>query len=128
MYRSCRGPPVLNPHQGLPLAEKILQQQRSHERLNGELAHILDSIRGIQDPESHLFKLIILHHNFIRPYMGLGGKTSAAASGITIEGPTWMTLIENAALLKRDKERKENQDKSTTPVENATLCEAPMAA
>ena len=45
-----------------------------HERFNWELADILDRIRGIRDPESHLFKLIILHHNFIRPHMGLAGR------------------------------------------------------
>ena len=72
-----------------------------HERFNGELADILDRIRGIRDPESHLFKMIILHHNFIRSHMGLGGKTPAAAAGIAIKGPPWITLIENAALLKR---------------------------
>ena len=81
-----------------------------HERFNGELADILDRIRGIRDPESYLFKLIILHHNFIRPHMGLGGKTPAAVAGIEIKGPPWITLIENAALLKRDKEHKENRD------------------
>ena len=63
------------------------------ERFNGELAHIFDSIRGIQDPESHRFKLIILHHNFIRPHMGLGGRTAVAAAGITIKDPPQMTLM-----------------------------------
>ena len=60
--------------------------------------------------------------------MGLGGKTPAAAAGIEIKGPPWITLIENAALLERDREHKENQDKSTTPIENAALREVPMAA
>ena len=82
---------------------------------NGELAHILDSISGIQDPESHRFKLIILHHNFIRPHMGLGWRTPAAAAGIKIKGPSWMTFIENAALLERDKKRKEDKDRPKTP-------------
>ena len=100
-----------------------------HERLNRELADILDGIKVIRDPESHLFKLIILHHNFIRPHMGLGGKTPAAAAGITIEGPQWMTLIENAALLKRDKEpSKENPDCLAAPAENAALRKVVMVA
>ena len=66
--------------------------------LDRELADILGIIRGIRDPESHPFGLIMLHHNFIRPHTGLGGKSPVA--GITIEGPPWMTPIENAALRK----------------------------
>ena len=68
------------------------------EMLDRELADILGIIRGIRDPESHPFGLIMLHHNFIRPHTGLGGK--APVAGITIEGPPWMTPIENAALRK----------------------------
>ena len=126
VFRSCRGMRPVHIRDCHWL--KKFYSNNGHERFNGELADILDRIRGIRDPESHLFKLIILHHNFIRPHMGLGGRTPAAAAGITIKGPPWMTLIENAALLERDKKSKENQDKSTTPIENAALREAPMAA
>ena len=126
VYRPCRGLRSIHIRDCHWL--KKFCSNNGHERLNGELADILDRIRGIQDPGSHLFKLIMLHHNFIRPHMGLGGKTPAAAAGIEINGPPWITLIENAALLERDRERKENQDKSATPIENAALREAPMAA
>ena len=125
VYRSCRGLRSIHIRDCHWL--KKFCSNNGHERLNGELAHIPDRIRRIRDPGSHLFKLIMLHHNFIRPHMGLDGKTPAAAAGITIKGQPWITLIENAALLKRNKERKENQD-STTPIENAALREAPMAA
>ena len=50
-----------------------------------------------------------------------------AAVGIAIKDPPWIALIENAALLKREKEHKENRD-SMTPMKNAALREAPMAA
>lgn len=70
----------------------------------------------------------MLHHNFVRPHMGLGGATPAAAARITIEGPSRMTSIGSAALRERDKKRKEDQDGQTTPAENAALREAPMAA
>ena len=55
--------------------------------------------------------------------MGLDGRTPAAAAGIKIKGPSWMTLMENAALRERDKKRKENKDGSKTPAENAALRE-----
>ena len=125
VYRSCQGLRSIHIRDCHWL--KKFCSNNGHERFNGELADILDRIRGIRDPESHLFKLIILHHNFIRPHMGLGGRTPAVAAGITIEGPTWMTLIENAALRERDKEHKENLDGPTTP-ENAALRKAAMAA
>ena len=39
-----------------------------------------------------------LFHNYIRPHMGLEGKTPAEACGIKIEGNNkWMTLIQNAS-------------------------------
>jgi hypothetical protein len=36
-------------------------------------------------------------HNFIRPHMGLEGKTPAEAAGIKVEGDNkWLTLMQNA--------------------------------
>jgi hypothetical protein len=38
-----------------------------------------------------------IYHNYIRPHMGLEGKTPAEACGIKIQGDNkWLTLIQNA--------------------------------
>ena len=38
-----------------------------------------------------------LYHNFVRPHIGLNGKTPAEACGIEIQGENkWKTLIQNA--------------------------------
>ena len=37
------------------------------------------------------------YHNYLRPHMGLNGKTPSEMCGVTIEGDNkWMTLIQNA--------------------------------
>jgi len=39
-----------------------------------------------------------LYHNYIRPHMGLDGRTPAEACGIEIKGNNkWLTLIQNAS-------------------------------
>jgi len=39
-----------------------------------------------------------MYHNYLRPHMGLNGKTPSEMCGITIEGDNkWMTLIQNAS-------------------------------
>jgi hypothetical protein len=40
-----------------------------------------------------------IYHNYIRPHMGLGGKTSAEVCGIEIRGKDkWITLIQYATI------------------------------
>ncbi len=42
------------------------------------------------------------HHNFIRPRMGLHGRTLSEALGIRVEGGNkWLTIIQNAAMAKQ---------------------------
>ena len=37
-------------------------------------------------------------HNYIRPHMGLNGKTPSEVCGIKVEGKNkWITLIQNAS-------------------------------
>lgn len=39
-----------------------------------------------------------MYHNFIRPHMGLEGKTPAEKCGVKINGNNkWLTLIQNAS-------------------------------
>ena len=68
------------------------------ERLNGELADRFKRARGINKEESLIFSIAIIHHNFIKPHSGIGGRTPAQAAGIHIQGDNvWLTLIQNAA-------------------------------
>ncbi|MGC1709867.1 MAG: hypothetical protein WA799_08730 [Nitrosotalea sp.] len=53
--------------------------------------------------DSPLLKGYQLYHNYVRPHMGLDGKTPAEVCGINIEGKNkWMTIIQNA---KKPKDR-----------------------
>ncbi len=47
--------------------------------------------------DSPILKGVQVYHNFIKPHMGLNGKTPAEAAGIKVEGENkWLTLIQNA--------------------------------
>ena len=44
--------------------------------------------------ESLIFRMAILHYNYIRPHDGIAYRTPAEAAGIDIQGADrWMTLI-----------------------------------
>ena len=69
------------------------------ERLNGEFRDREKVVRGIKKDSSVLFSGYQMYHNFLRPHMGLDGKTPAEACGIKIEGDNkWMTIIQNAKI------------------------------
>ena len=54
--------------------------------------------RGINSENSLVYRIFILHYNYMRPHGGIGGKTTAEAAGIKILGRNkWLTLIQNAA-------------------------------
>ena len=70
----------------------------TQERLNGELADRFGSARGVNGEDSPIFRVAIIHHNFIRPHGGMGGRTPAEAAGIEIRAYNkWLALIQNAA-------------------------------
>ena len=70
----------------------------TQERLNGELAARSRSVRGINREDTSIFRITIIHHNFIKPHGGIGGRTPAEAAGIEMrEQDKWLTLIQNAA-------------------------------
>lgn len=56
-----------------------------------------------------------IYHNYIRPHMGLEGKTPADLAGIHVEGQDkWLTLIQNASQpTKLDKGEKDEHPTST---------------
>ena len=55
-------------------------------------------MRGPKNLDSSILKGIQVYHNFIKPHMGLEGKTPAQAAGIKVGGENkWMTIIQNAS-------------------------------
>jgi len=51
-----------------------------------------------------MLKGIQIYHNHVWPHMALDGKTPGEAAGIKIQGDNkWLTLIQNASVLKEKK-------------------------
>jgi putative transposase len=68
------------------------------ERLNGEIRDRERVMRSLKNPETPILTGYQLFHNYIRPHMGLNGKTPAELCGIQVEGENkWLTLIQNAS-------------------------------
>ncbi len=54
-------------------------------------------MRGIKRDDTPILKGVQIYHNYIKPHMGLDGKTPAEKAGIKVEGENkWITLIQNA--------------------------------
>ena len=67
------------------------------ERLNGGFAGRFRYARGINKGESPIFRMAMLHYNYIKPHGGIGGRMPAGAAGIHIRGTDrWLTLIQSA--------------------------------
>jgi len=72
------------------------------ERMNGELRDREKVVRGVKNEESPLLTGLQIYHNYVRPHMGLNGKTPAELAGIEIKGKDkWLTLIQNASKQKQ---------------------------
>lgn len=72
------------------------------ERMNGEFRDRERVTRGIKKTDSVIFDGYQLYHNYIRPHMGLNGKTPSEMCGITIKGDNkWKTLIQQAILSRK---------------------------
>jgi hypothetical protein len=56
------------------------------ERMNGELRDREKVVRGVKKDDSPLLDGLRIYHNFVRPHMGLEGKTPAEVAGIKVEG------------------------------------------
>ena len=69
-----------------------------HESQNGTMRNRIKTARGFGTENPHLLNLYVLYHNFIRPHIGLGGRTPADALGIHIRGSDkWKTILAYAA-------------------------------
>jgi len=68
------------------------------ERLNGEIRDREKVVRGVKREDSPPITGLQIYHNYVRPHMGLNGKTPAEAAGIEVKGKDkWLTLIQNAS-------------------------------
>jgi hypothetical protein len=67
------------------------------ERLNGEIRDREKVTRNLKKDDTPILKGMQIFHNYVRPHMGLNGKTPAEVAGIKVEGRNkWITLIQNA--------------------------------
>ena len=72
------------------------------ESFNGELRDREKVMRTLKTTDSPILKGLQIYHNFMRPHMGLDGKTPADVAGIKVEGDNkWRTIIENASHVQR---------------------------
>lgn len=72
------------------------------ERLNGEIRDREKTMRGLKKIDTPILKGYEIFHNYIRPHMGLDGKTPSEVCGIIIEGENkWKTLIEHSVKTDR---------------------------
>jgi putative transposase len=80
------------------------------ERQNGEWRDREKTMRSLKKTDSPIFAGMQIYHNYIRPHMGLDGKTPSEVAGITVEGTDkWMTIIQNAKHLQSLNSGKEGQ-------------------
>ena len=69
--------------------------------MNGELRDREKVVRGLKREESPLLAGLQIYHNYVRPHMGLDGKTPSELAGIEVKGTDkWLTLIQNASKKK----------------------------
>ena len=75
----------------------LMCNTNKQERLNGGFADRFRYTRGINKEESLIFRIVIIHYNYIKPHSGIASRTPAEAAGIDIQGADkWRTLIQNA--------------------------------
>jgi len=68
------------------------------ERMNGEIRDREKVTRNLKKTNSPVLAGLQIYHNYVRPHMGLEGRTPADLTGIRVEGDNkWMTLIQNAS-------------------------------
>jgi len=77
------------------------------ERFNGEIRDREKVTRNLKKDDTPILTGMQIFHNYIRPHMGLNGKTPAELAGIGIEGEDkWLTIIQNASKTHGVKEEK----------------------
>jgi hypothetical protein len=72
------------------------------ERMNGEIRDREKVVRGVKKEDSPILTGLQICHNYVRPHMGLEGKTPPDLAGIEVQGSNkWITLIQNANKAKQ---------------------------
>ena len=56
------------------------------ERMNGELRDRERVMRTLETTDTPILKGMQIYHNYVRPHMGLDGKTPADMAGIEVRG------------------------------------------
>ena len=68
------------------------------ERMHGSIREREKVMRGIKVDDTPILPMNQIYYNFIRPHMGLKGRTPAEAAGVGVGGENkWMGLIERSA-------------------------------
>jgi len=68
------------------------------ERMNGEIRDREKVMRSLKKEDTPILTGYQIFHNYIRPHMGINGKTPAELAGIKVKGKDkWLTLIQNAS-------------------------------
>ncbi len=68
------------------------------ERFNGEIRDRERVTRNLKKDDTPILTGMQIFHNYVRPHMGLNGKTPADLVGIDVKGrDKWLTLIQNAS-------------------------------
>jgi transposase-like protein len=85
------------------------------ERMNGEIRDREKVMRSLKTTDTPIIGGYQIYHNFVRPHMGLKGRTPAQLAGIELQGVNkWLTLIQNAASpTKLDNHRKQGEPTTT---------------
>lgn len=67
------------------------------ERMNGEIRDREKVMRSLKREDTPILTGYQIFHNYIRPHMGLDGKTPSEVAGIKVKRKDkWLTLIQNA--------------------------------
>jgi transposase-like protein len=86
------------------------------ERINGEIRDREKVTRNLKKIDSPILKGMEIYHNYVRPHMGLDGRTPADLAGIEVQGENkWLTLIQNAAKQPTKLDNSKNQDEKGAP-------------
>jgi len=74
------------------------------ERLHGTIRERTKVLRGLKDEETPILDGQQIYYNFIRPHMGLAGKTPAQMAGLDLElgGNRWLGLLTKAVAHGRE--------------------------
>jgi hypothetical protein len=73
--------------------------------MNGELRDRERKMRTLEKSDTQILSGMQIFHNYVRPHEALKGTTPAEVAGIKIKGQDkWLTLIQNANQISKDRE------------------------